>query len=60
VSRQARQNTELDGTVLGKFGVPGKEPGQFGTVHGMDCRNENEILVDEIVTLARAETHPAL
>ena len=25
---------ELDGTVLGKFGVPGKEQGQFSTVHG--------------------------
>ena len=40
---------ELDGTVLGKFGVPGKEPGQFSTVHGIDCRVENEILVSEIV-----------
>jgi sugar lactone lactonase YvrE len=40
---------ELDGTVLGKFGVPGKEQGQFSTVHGIDCRNENEILVTEIV-----------
>ena len=29
---------ELDGTVLGKFGVPGKEQGQFSTVHGIDCR----------------------
>ena len=40
---------ELDGTVLGKFGVPGKEQGQFSTVHGIDCRVENEILVSEIV-----------
>jgi len=40
---------ELDGTVLGKFGVPGKEQGQFSTVHGIDCRNENEIFVTEIV-----------
>jgi hypothetical protein len=40
---------ELDGTVLGKFGVPGKEPGQFSTVHGIDCRVDNEILVSEIV-----------
>ena len=40
---------ELDGTVVGKFGVPGKEPGQFSTVHGIDCRKENEILVTEIV-----------
>ena len=40
---------ELDGTVLGKFGVPGKEQGQFSTVHGIDCRVDNEILVTEIV-----------
>lgn len=40
---------ELDGTVIGKFGVPGKEQGQFSTVHGIDCRNENEIFVTEIV-----------
>jgi sugar lactone lactonase YvrE len=40
---------ELDGTVLGKFGVPGKLQGQFSTVHGIDCRTENVILVSEIV-----------
>ena len=40
---------ELDGTVLGKFGVPGKEQGQFSTVHGIDCRVPNEILISEIV-----------
>ena len=40
---------ELDGTVLGKFGVPGKEQGQFSTVHGIDCSVENEILTTEIV-----------
>jgi DNA-binding beta-propeller fold protein YncE len=39
---------ELDGTVLGKFGVPGKEQGQFSTVHGLDCRVDNEILTTEI------------
>jgi sugar lactone lactonase YvrE len=40
---------ELDGTVIGKFGVPGKEQGQFSTVHGIDCRSENTIFVTEIV-----------
>jgi hypothetical protein len=40
---------ELDGTVLGKFGVPGKEQGQFSTVHGIDCSVPNEILTTEIV-----------
>ncbi len=40
---------ELDGTVVGKFGKAGKELGELSTVHDMDCRNENEILVGEIV-----------
>ena len=39
---------ELDGTILGKFGEAGKGAGQFQTIHGMDCRNPNEILVAEI------------
>ena len=51
---------ELDGTVIGKFGVPGKEPGQFSTVHGIDCRNENQIFVTEIVEwrLQKLILHP--
>jgi hypothetical protein len=39
---------ELDGTILGKFGKAGKQLGQFSTVHEIDCRNENELLVSEI------------
>jgi hypothetical protein len=39
---------ELDGTILGKFGKPGKQPGEFSTVHEIDCRNPNELLVAEI------------
>jgi sugar lactone lactonase YvrE len=39
---------ELDGTIVGKFGKPGKQLGQFSTVHEIDCRNPNEILVSEI------------
>ncbi|HVW87251.1 MAG TPA: peptidyl-alpha-hydroxyglycine alpha-amidating lyase family protein [Bryobacteraceae bacterium] len=39
---------ELDGTVLGKFGHPGKQLGEFSTVHEIDCRNPNELLVSEI------------
>ena len=39
---------ELDGTILGKFGHAGKQPGEFSTVHEIDCRNENELLVSEI------------
>ncbi|HEY3841489.1 MAG TPA: peptidyl-alpha-hydroxyglycine alpha-amidating lyase family protein [Bryobacteraceae bacterium] len=39
---------ELDGKIVGKFGKPGKQLGQFSTVHEIDCRNPNEILVSEI------------
>ena len=39
---------ELDGTVLGKFGTAGKLVGEFGSVHEIDCRNENELYVGEI------------
>ena len=39
---------ELDGTVVGKFGKPGKQLGEFSTVHAIDCRNENELVVIEI------------
>jgi hypothetical protein len=41
---------ELDGTVLGKFGHAGKGLGEFGTVHAIDCRDENDLLVSEITT----------
>src|SRR5689334_24901527 len=40
---------ELDGTPVGKFGKPGKQQGEFSTVHGLDCRNENVIYTTEIV-----------
>jgi hypothetical protein len=39
---------ELDGTVLGKFGKAGKKLGEFSTVHEIDCRSENELIVSEI------------
>lgn len=39
---------ELDGTVVGKFGRAGKQLGEFSTVHAIDCRNENELVVVEI------------
>lgn len=39
---------ELDGTVIGKFGRAGKALGEFQTVHGIDCRNPNELIVSEI------------
>ena len=40
--------TELDGTVIGKFGRPGKNPPNFQVVHMMDCRDPNQIVVGEI------------
>ncbi|MES1256145.1 MAG: peptidyl-alpha-hydroxyglycine alpha-amidating lyase family protein [Acidobacteriota bacterium] len=39
---------ELDGTVIGKFGQAGKALKDFSTVHAIDCRNPNELLVAEI------------
>ena len=40
---------ELDGRIIGKFGSAGKEWGKFTTVHAIDCKNENELLVAEII-----------
>ncbi len=40
--------TELDGTVLGKFGRAGKLAPGFQVVHMMDCRNPNELVLGEI------------
>ena len=40
--------TELDGTVIGKFGRPGKMVPGFQVVHMMDCRNPNEIIAGKI------------
>ena len=39
---------ELDGTILGKFGAGGKKLKEFGTIHEMDCRKDNELYVGEI------------
>src|SRR5262245_3928786 len=39
----------LDGKVLGKFGSAGKLPKQFGLINSIDCRNENELLVGEMI-----------
>ena len=51
---------ELDGTIVGKFGKAGKQLGNFSTVHEIDCRNENQILVSEITAWRRPEAmlHP--
>jgi len=39
---------ELDGTIIGKFGRAGKALKEFSTVHEIDCRNPNELVVSEI------------
>jgi hypothetical protein len=39
---------ELNGKILGKFGTAGKLIKEFGSVHEIDCRSPNEILVGEI------------
>ena len=39
---------ELDGKILGKFGVAGKQLGQFSGLHEIDCRNPDELYVAEI------------
>jgi NHL repeat-containing protein len=39
---------ELDGKIVGRSGEAGKQMKQFGSVHEIDCRTENEILVGEL------------
>jgi len=39
---------ELDGRIVGKFGRGGKLLKEFGSVHEIDCRNENQLYVGEI------------
>ena len=39
---------ELDGRIVGKFGTAGKMLKEFGSVHEIDCRRENELYVGEI------------
>lgn len=53
---------ELDGTVVGKFGTAGKGPKEFGTVHAIDCRSENDIYVGELLNwrVQRVTLHPAV
>ena len=38
----------LDGKIVGKFGTAGKLLKEFGSVHAMDCRSENELYVGEM------------
>lgn len=38
----------LDGSVIGTFGRAGKEPGEFGTVNAIDCRDPAALYVAEM------------
>ena len=40
---------ELDGKVIGRFGQGGKKLKEFGWVHEMDCRYDNQVLAGEIL-----------
>ena len=52
---------ELDGRIVGKFGTAGKQLKEFGSVHEIDCRKENEIYVGEITNwrVQKLTLHPA-
>ncbi|MFN7984710.1 MAG: hypothetical protein U0Q11_22945 [Vicinamibacterales bacterium] len=41
--------TTLDGKIVGKFGAAGHQLKQFGIANSIDCRNENELLVGEMI-----------
>lgn len=53
---------ELDGTVLGKFGHPGKKLGEFSTVHEIDCRTPDQIMISEITAwrVQKIVLHPGV
>jgi DNA-binding beta-propeller fold protein YncE len=40
---------QLDGRIVGKFGSAGRLLKQFGLANSIDCRNENELLVGEMI-----------
>ena len=39
---------QLDGTLVGRFGMAGKSLKEFGVANSIDCRNENELLIGEM------------
>src|ERR1700740_2389075 len=51
---------DLDGHILGKFGTAGKQMKEFGWVHEMNCTNENELLVGELLNwrVQKLDLHP--
>ena len=38
----------LDGEILGWLGESGRGPGQFNWIHGISCRDENELIVADM------------
>jgi DNA-binding beta-propeller fold protein YncE len=51
---------DLDGKLLGKFGVAGKLAKQFGTVNELDCRNPNLLYAGELTNwrVQKLTLHP--
>ena len=41
---------ELDGRIVGSFGRAGRMLKEFSTVHGIDCRAENQLYVGELTS----------
>ena len=39
----------LEGEVLGVYGQPGRNLGEFGWIHGIACPSEDEIWVAELI-----------
>lgn len=39
----------LEGKVLGVYGQPGRNLGEFGWIHAIACPSENEIWVGELI-----------
>ena len=39
----------LDGKLLGVYGQPGRNPGEFGWIHAIACPSEDEIYVSELI-----------
>ena len=52
---------ELDGKIVGKFGRAGKLLKEFGSLHEIDCRTDNELYVGELTNwrVQKLTLHPA-
>ena len=51
---------QYEGELVAVFGKAGKQLGDFSTVHEIDCRNENDLLVSEITAwrVQKLTLHP--